>query len=151
MSCRPAHVQLLDYFVKSFNLETNVNHEVEKPRDLKDVVIKNDWRPLKKHKNRYAVFLNLEMKAPEGKNAPYAIKMEIFGYFRVPDQMPEEIREKMVKTNGSSILYGAAREIIREMTGRGIYGKTYLPTVSFARAPTQATNKPAEDAEKAKK
>ena len=133
MSWHIAHVQLLDYFVKSFSFETNMKCEKEKPRDLRDVVIQNDWRPLKKHKNRYAVFLNLEMRAPEGKNTPYAIKMEMFGYFQVPDEMPEELREKMVKTNGSSILYGAAREIIREMTSRGIFRKIYFPTVSFAR------------------
>ena len=132
MSCHIAHVKLLDYFVKSFSFETNMKCEKEKPRDLRDVVIQNDWRPLKKHKNRYAVFLNLEMRAPEGKNTPYAIKMEMFGYFQVPEEMPEELREKMVKTNGSSILYGAAREIIREMTSRGIFRKIYFPTVSFA-------------------
>ena len=133
MSCHIAHVKLLDYFVKSFSFDTNMKCEKEKPRDLSDVSIQNNWRPLKKHKNRYAVFLNLEMRAPEGKNTPYAIKMEMFGYFQVPDEMPEELREKMVKTNGSSILYGAAREIIREMTSRGIFRKIYFPTVSFAR------------------
>ena len=132
MSCHIAHVKLLDYFVKSFSFETNMRCEKEKPRDLSDVSIQNNWRPLKKHKNRYAVFLNLEMRAPEGKNTPYAIKMEMFGYFQVPEEMPEELREKMVKTNGSSILYGAAREIIREMTSRGIFRKIYFPTVSFA-------------------
>jgi preprotein translocase subunit SecB len=132
MSCHIAHVKLLDYFVKSFSFETNMKCEKEKPRDLSDVTIQNNWRPLKKHKNRYAVFLNMEMRAPEGKNTPYAIKMEMFGYFQVPEEMPEELREKMVKTNGSSILYGAAREIIREMTSRGIFRKIYFPTVSFA-------------------
>lgn len=137
MSWHPAHVQLLEYFVKSFSFETNIKCEREKPRDLRDVVIQNDWRPLKKYKNRYAVFLNLEMKALEGKNTPYSIKMEMFGYFQVPDEMPEELREKMVKTNGSSILYGAAREIIREMTARGIYRKIYFPTVSFADIPKE--------------
>ena len=132
MSCHIAHVKLLDYFVKSFSFDTNMKCEKEKPRDLSNVSIQNNWRPLKKHKNRYAVFLNLEMRAPEGKNTPYAIKMEMFGYFQVPEEMPEELREKMVKTNGSSILYGAAREIIREMTSRGIFRKIYFPTVSFA-------------------
>jgi hypothetical protein len=29
-------------------------------------------------------------------------------------------------------LYGAAREIIKEMTGRGIFRKIQFPTVSFA-------------------
>ena len=56
----------------------------------------------------------------------------MFGYFQVPEEMTEELREKMVKTNWSSILYGAAREIIREMTSRGIFRKIYFPTVSFA-------------------
>jgi preprotein translocase subunit SecB len=49
--------------------------------------------------------------------------------------MPEEIRDKIVKTNGTSILYGAAREIIREMTARGGYRPILIPTASFAELP----------------
>ena len=106
----------------------------DKSRDLslKNIVILNRMFPSKKHKNVFVVFLNLEMKVPEGKNAPYAIKMEMFGRFQVSERVPDELREKMVKTNGSSILYGAAREIIKEMTGRGIFRKIQFPTVSFA-------------------
>jgi preprotein translocase subunit SecB len=67
--------------------------------------------------------------------------MQMFGYFQVPDEMPEELREKMVKTNGSSILYGAAREIIKEMTGRSINRKIMFPTVSFAEIKTESVKK----------
>ena len=132
-----APVELLNYYVKSFSFDTNMKCDNDKPRDLslKNIVISNKIVPLKKYKNRYAVTLILEMKAPEDKNTPYSIKMQMFGYFQVPDEMPEELREKMVKTNGSSILYGAAREIIKEMTGRGINRKILFPTVSFAELP----------------
>ena len=129
-----APVDVLNYFVKSFSMDTNMMCDKDKPRDLslKNIVISNRMFPSKKHKNVFVVSLNLEMKVPEGKNAPYAIKMEMFGRFQISERVPDELREKMVKTNGSSILYGAAREIIKEMTGRGIFRKIQFPTVSFA-------------------
>jgi len=134
MSWHIAPVEVLNYFVKSFSMDTNMKCDKDKSRDLslKNIVILNRMFPSKKHKNVFVVFLNLEMKVPEGKNAPYAIKMEMFGRFQVSERVPDELREKMVKTNGSSILYGAAREIIKEMTGRGIFRKIQFPTVSFA-------------------
>ena len=129
-----APVDVLNYFVKSFSMDTNMMCDKEKPRDLslKNIVISNRMFPSKKHKNVFVVSINLEMKVPEGKNTPYAIKMEMFGRFQVSEKVPVELREKMVKINGSSILYGAAREIIKEMTGRGIFRKIQFPTVSFA-------------------
>ena len=129
-----APVEVLNYFVKSFSMDTNMKCDKDKPRDLslKNIVITNRIFPAKNQKNCYMVFLNLEMKVPEGKNTPYAIKMEMFGRFQVSERVPDELREIMVKTNGSSILYGAAREIIKEMTGRGIFRKIQFPTVSFA-------------------
>jgi hypothetical protein len=39
-------------------------------------------------------------------------------------------------------LYGAAREIIKEMTGRGINRKILFPTVSFAEIPKKDDSKP---------
>ena len=129
-----APVDVLNYFVKSFSMDTNMKYDKDKPRDLslRNIVITNRMFPSKKHKNVFVVSINLEMKVPEGKNTPYAIKMEMFGRFQVSEKVPVELREKMVKINGSSILYGAAREIIKEMTGRGIFRKIQFPTVSFA-------------------
>ena len=134
-----APLEVLNYFVKSFSMDTNMKCDKDKPKDLslRNIVITNRMFPAKNQKNCYMVFLNLEMKVPEGKNAPYAIKMEMFGRFQVSERVPDELREKMVKTNGSSILYGAAREIIKEMTGRGIFRKIQFPTVSFADIPKE--------------
>jgi preprotein translocase subunit SecB len=55
--------------------------------------------------------------------------------------MPEEIRDKIVKTNGTSILYGAAREIIKDMTARGGYRPILIPTASFAEIKTESVKK----------
>ena len=127
-------LEVLDYYVKSMTFVANLKCDKDKPYqlDLDDVIITNEVLPIKDIKNRFAVILNLEIKAPELKNTPYAIKLEMYGYFQVPYVMPETIREKIVKTNGTSILYGAAREIIKEMTGRGIYKQILIPTASFA-------------------
>jgi hypothetical protein len=48
-------------------------------------------------------------------------------------------------------LYGAAREIIKEMTGRGIFRKIQFPTVSFAELPKKDGSKDEGELQKTKK
>lgn len=134
MSWHISPLEVIDYHVKGMSFEANLKCDKSKPYqlDLDDVVITNEVVKIKDNKDRYGVILNLEIKAPENKNTPYAIKLDMYGFFQVPEGMPEEIREKIVKTNGTSILYGAAREIIKEMTGRGEFRSILIPTASFA-------------------
>jgi precorrin-4 methylase len=42
-----------------------------------------------------------------------------------------EKEEQFVQVNGSSILYGAAREFLRSMTTLGPWGSAIIPGVSF--------------------
>jgi preprotein translocase subunit SecB len=134
MNWHVAPLELLDYHVRAMSFEVNLKCDRSKPSqlDLEDVDISNEVAQMQNEKNRYAVTLNLEIKAPENKNTPYAISLEMYGYFQVSEKMPEEMRERIVKTNGTTILYGAAREIIKEMTGRGVFRSILIPTASFA-------------------
>jgi preprotein translocase subunit SecB len=137
MNWHIAPLEVLDYHVRAMSFEVNLKCDKNKPSqlDLEDVEINNELVQMKNDKDGYAVILNIDIKAPENKNTPYAIKLEMYGYFKVPQKMPEESRDKIVKTNGTSILYGAAREIIREMTARGGYRPILIPTESFAELP----------------
>lgn len=69
----------------------------------------------------------------EDKKIPYAIHLIAVGLFSVGAEVKDP--EKLVRINGSSILYSAAREFIITITSRGPWQSVILPTVSFNKPP----------------
>ena len=53
------------------------------------------------------------------------------GPFIVADQYPAEKVSDLIKITGASILYGACREMLANLTARGPHGMVSLPSVSF--------------------
>lgn len=70
------------------------------------------------------------LTAKEGR-LPYTIDAEVVGVFRLDDGFEHDNREHLLKVNGSSILYGALREYLLMLTGRGPWGEFQIPTISF--------------------
>ena len=62
---------------------------------------------------------------------PYSFSLELVGHLSVSSLVPEEKRELFLRANGASMLYGAAREIIRSVSAQGPYMHAILPSVSF--------------------
>ena len=79
---------------------------------------------------------------------PYHFKIKLVGLFRCHYGQADVDAEAFVRTNGSSILYGIARETLRSITSVGPWGDMLLPTVSFY-AP-EALPEKAESVEKPK-
>jgi preprotein translocase subunit SecB len=71
------------------------------------------------------------LPAPET-NFPYDFRLTIVGIFHstIENGDPAHI-ERLMKINGSSILYGMSREIIRANTERGPWSGIVIPTHSF--------------------
>lgn len=90
------------------------------------------------------IVLWVEQKIPEGRNVPYSFKIGLVGLFHVVEGVASERAAKLLLTNGSSILYGVAREIVRDLTARGPHPSILLPTVSFLDSdkPEQKPSKP---------
>jgi len=53
------------------------------------------------------------------------------GIFDVNPQVPEDEMPRLVAINGASILYGAAREMIANISARGSNRLVTLPSISF--------------------
>ena len=71
------------------------------------------------------------LPAPET-NFPYDFRLTIVGIFRATLEKADAVHiERLMKINGSSILYGMAREIIRANTERGPWSGIVIPTHSF--------------------
>ncbi|MBI5688310.1 MAG: protein-export chaperone SecB [Verrucomicrobia bacterium] len=96
-----------------------------------DVATTVDANPTKDNPREWIVFLNVELKSPAGKKASYTGHIDLVGLFRINDQWPAEKIEKLVRVNGPSILYGAARELVANLTARGPWPMVMLPTLSF--------------------
>ena len=81
--------------------------------------------------NRYQVVLEI-ISEPESdeKRQAYSIHLVAIGFFRVDPSWPND-PIKILRINGASILYGAAREFLITITARGPWGQIILPSVSF--------------------
>jgi len=64
----------------------------------------------------------------------YQFEIQIIGIFELVAELPEDRKKPIVVVNGLSILYGAIREMVINLTSRSPYGALTLPTVSFTDA-----------------
>jgi preprotein translocase subunit SecB len=82
----------------------------------------------------FGVKLILRVGPKEGAQAPYNIQISIRGTVRmhlilVKGQAEERRIRALV--NGTSLLYGSAREMVSAITSRSVYGSFLLPSLNF--------------------
>ncbi|MCC5805579.1 MAG: protein-export chaperone SecB [Opitutales bacterium] len=92
---------------------------------------------------RFRLLLRLRLKGDSDERPAYLAEFEILGFFRVEDAWPEEKCEDLVAVNGPSLLFGAIREMLLNLTGRMEHGPVNLRTVSFSATPDPAAQKAA--------
>jgi preprotein translocase subunit SecB len=62
---------------------------------------------------------------------PYELELQIVGFFGVDASCEQELSRELAVVNGSSILFGTAREFLRNLTSSGPHPAIVLPAVSF--------------------
>lgn len=78
----------------------------------------------------YQVVLEIMAEPKDEKSKiPYSIHLIAVGLFAVNEKFSDT--EKLLKINGASMLYSAAREFIITVTSRGPWPHVVIPTVSF--------------------
>jgi preprotein translocase subunit SecB len=130
---RTAPIMLENYFVTELTLTANKDFDPEKAPDLdlESFKVTPTHLPDEKDKRHWQVTLRIQHQPTVEAPAPYAFALVLVGFFAVHPDVPEETIERVVKTNGSSMLYGAAREIVRSLTAQGPFGQVVLPSLSF--------------------
>ncbi len=130
-----APLQLSDYFVHSIHVDAMPDYDVNKPADLdiEALTVEKKCTPQDSDGGRrYGIDLVIKQTEIEGKNLPYTYELRMFGLIDViPDNLDEERMQRLVEINGPSMLFGAAREILRAATGRGPYGPLLIPSTTF--------------------
>lgn len=82
--------------------------------------------------SRWMVTIRVSVSQKDGEQCPpYALDIEVVGFFQVAEEYPAEKKAPMVKANAPAVLFGAVREMIANITARGPYPKLDLPAVTF--------------------
>jgi preprotein translocase subunit SecB len=120
---------VIDYFFPFVQVSADPDYVADDENAIGEcvtkVAVETDFE-----KNVHQVSLEI-MIIPEDekKKIPYAIHLISVGLFQV-DKKWDDV-DKLLRVNGASILYSAAREFIITISARGPWPATVLPTTSF--------------------
>jgi preprotein translocase subunit SecB len=135
---RSSPLQLLRYFVEEVSCTSNPDYDPGKDVEILEDQFRVDTTVDSREGDEgdelgsWTVQMSIHQQIGPGQNFPYEFKLSIIGFFVCRDDLPNTwTPEYFVKVNGSSLLYGAAREIIRATTARGPWSDVIVPTLSF--------------------
>jgi preprotein translocase subunit SecB len=147
-------LQLEHYFVSDLHFAVNQAFDTTKAAVLSDEQFVADTALLRDENSpeKWQVTLRVKHQPIASANAPYSFTVEIVGFMHVLPTYVHD-KERLVKTNGPTILYGIAREVIRNITSSGPHRGVLIPSVSFfeplpapvapvAPAPAQTASEP---------
>ena len=138
MKLSPLH--LTDYFITELHFTANAKFDPKQEVIIQpdDFQIAVEAQPAKGDNHRWQVVLKLQHQPAAEANVPCRLTVEIIGSFLVMEGVPDDRIKRLVETNGPSILYGIAREIVRDTSTRGPYPPVMLPSTSFYKPESQA-------------
>jgi preprotein translocase subunit SecB len=119
--------------------------EEDKPKGTLGLKFNRKWGVSDNDPLNWILELTVEFGGDQGEaKAPYAGLMRIEGIFNIHKDYPEDKRDSLIKVTGASILYGACREMLANLTARSSHGIISLPSVSFISAPSASEKTPAK-------
>jgi preprotein translocase subunit SecB len=126
-------LQLKRYFVTELSLTANKEYDPKKEFkfDVENTLVTPALLSDETDQRQWQVTLRIKQQPGPDANAPYFSALEIVGFFCLDESYPEDKIEWMIQTNATSVLFSAAREILRSATAQGPYPPILLPTVSF--------------------
>ena len=128
-----ASLQLEWYFISDLHLTANKEFDRHKVAavNYENLAVEVECIPDKDNPRKWQVTLKLKHQGTADANSPYSFSLELVGFMQVAKTYPDKKVEKLVRTNGPSMLYGVAREVLRDLTARGPHVTIFLPSVSF--------------------
>lgn len=85
----------------------------------------------------FGLRFKLSVTAEPGTMLPYAVQVSMVGTVRMHDEPDRDKRQALALVNGISLLCGAARDVVAQITSRSRYGQMLLPTLNFAKLAEQ--------------
>jgi preprotein translocase subunit SecB len=149
---KSAPLVLEAYFAEGFEFKVNPRFDINQPPELRweDFQVVPNVEAVSpqpqqeglfdKDQVRVQIRLRVQFQPSHEGNYPYTFRIDLIGYFNAPATAKNTDPLNLLKVNGSSILFGAAREMIANFTSRGPFRSVILPSISFV---PDNLNKPA--------
>lgn len=136
MKPHPPPLECLGYHVLELHVKANPAHDPTRQIifDLDDLKVESNVLAPTTTDSRlvWNVVLSIVRDLPPGKNIPYQFMLVLNGQFLVNGEWPSDKMELLVTANASSILFGAARELLRQASSAGPFQPPiFIPTMSF--------------------
>jgi preprotein translocase subunit SecB len=141
---KAAQIQLTNYFVSELQFVANRDFKPDSPSTVATDELQVAHQALANADNnrKWQITLRVALNASPESNSPYSFLLEMIGFIDVADSVSDDRIERFARINGTSIIFAAAREIIKAATSRGPYKPLLLPTVTFWEPKPQAAPKP---------
>lgn len=128
-------LQLEAYYLTGVHLDCDDNAQIKESQVTWQIESSVTLAGHKEDPRRWKVDLTVKFKPSQGESKPYSGDISFTGYFAVDAAYPDANVKFLVETNGPSVLFGAARETIANLTARGPWPMVMLPTQSFYNKP----------------
>lgn len=124
-------LQLEAYYLTAIHLDCDENAQIKESQVTWQIESAVTLAGHKDDPRRWKVDLTVKFKPAQGDTKPYTGSISFTGYFAVDAAYANDKVKFLVETNGPSVLFGAAREMISNLTARGPWPMVVLPTQSF--------------------
>jgi len=97
------------------------------------------FQPVEGQPSQWNLQLQIKMASADA-NQPFIYQIEVhaYGTVEISGDVPQDNREQIAIINGLSLLYGACREMIINVTARSIYGPISIPSLNFTKVLQEA-------------
>lgn len=111
--------------------------------ELVSLDFSREWGHAEDDDRKWRLLLNLKFgDIREGENPIYEGSISIEGFFEIAPEYPKDAVSDLVAVTGASILYGACREMLANITARSSQGMLSIPSVSFvSKGPSKKARK----------
>jgi preprotein translocase subunit SecB len=142
---KAAQIQLTNYFVSELQFAANRDFKEETPSSVTaaELQVTHQASPAAENKRQWQITLRIALNASPESNSPYSFLVEMIGFIDVAESVSDDRIERFARINGTSLVFAAAREIVKAATSRGPFKPLMLPTVTFWEPKTNAP--PASD------
>ena len=131
-----APVQLIDYRIKQLHFDLIENSEEIKIEEM-DYSIDVDYEVFSftDDENRFKIELIVKVIPNQDADnpSPYNIELILEGLFVFFEDLEEKEKSYHLNISCTTMLYGAARSIIHQLTGQTNYGSISIPAVQFSK------------------
>jgi preprotein translocase subunit SecB len=139
----PSPLQLERHFFTKVHVDAHPDGDAAFKGELQTQV---ELAQAERDPKRYQLTLRLKLVPAGDKKPRYTAEIHVVGVVRVSPTWPEPEVQKLVQANGPALLYGAAREMLCNITGRGPWPMVCLHSVTFVQPNAPATPQPASEA-----